>query len=143
MCKAFFGLTPGDDDVNMAQLRDDFEAQMDSHFKPASSPIYKKGVEAANRTHKFLSERFDSVLEERKRLFQTDYHAEEKKDDSDKSLPKVGNALESIADALLRDGSAGDPKAISDVKDNLNLLLRSADDRRLRSPTKHPTLVAI
>lgn len=126
MCKIFFGLTPDNNDVDLAQLRVDFEAQMDSHFKPASSPIYKKGVEAANRIHKFLSERFDSVLEERKGLFQANCGAEEKKDDDKTLLPKIGNALESIADALLRDGSADDPKAISDVKDNLNLLLEAS-----------------
>ena len=127
MCKLFFGLTPDADDADLAQMRRDFEAQMDSHFKPASSPIYKNGVEAANRIHIFLSKQFDSVLEERRKIHQSDHNAEEKKDDSGEgSMPKIGNALESIADALLRDGVANDPKAISDVKDNLNLLLEAS-----------------
>ena len=126
MCRLFFGLIPDGDDADLAQLRDDFEAQMDSHFKPASSPIYKKGVEAANRIHEFLSKRFDSVLEERRKVYQPDHITEEKKDDSETKMPKVGNALETIADALLRDGCANDPKAISDVKDNLNLLLEAS-----------------
>jgi hypothetical protein len=65
---------------------------------------------------------FDAVLDKRRHLMQTgDVTIEATHDD----LP-VGNAMESIADALLKDNVQDDEQIRSDVYDNLNLLLEAS-----------------
>ena len=126
MCKLLYGLEPSTASLEavLASLRMDFELQLHSHFQPPKSSKFQKGLAASKRIRTFLSERFHKTLEERRELFLAQRNG--KKVNIDRQLPVIGNALESIADALLKDGVDTDSKVLSDVLDNLNLLLEAS-----------------
>ena len=127
MAKILYGMTPDNTSMDiMLQLRDDFEAQLEGHFSPRGSDKFKKAKAGSERIHKILTDKFDSVLKERRALYQQDNCDEEKKEDSKANGANIGNAMEVVADALLKEGVDTDPNVLSDTIDNLNLLLEAS-----------------
>lgn len=127
MAKILYGMTPQNTSMEvMLQLREDFEAQLEGHFSLRSSAKFKKAKEGSERIHKILADKFDSVLKERRALYQQDTSDEEKKEDSKANHGNIGNAMEVVADALLREGVDTDPKVLSETIDNLDLLLEAS-----------------
>eukprot|EP00986_Skeletonema_menzelii_P001551 scaffold408_cov107-Skeletonema_menzelii.AAC.7 len=113
MAKILYGMTPENTSMEvMLQLRQDFEAQLEGHFSPRGSAKFIKAKEGSERIHKILADKFDSVLKERRALYQQqDSGDEEKKDDSkndgSSSGRNIGNAMDVVADALLKEEMKG------------------------------------
>ncbi|KAL7497595.1 hypothetical protein ACHAWT_005898 [Skeletonema menzelii] len=132
MAKILYGMTPENTSMEvMLQLRQDFEAQLEGHFSPRGSAKFIKAKEGSERIHKILAGKFDSVLKERRALYQQqDSGDEEKKDDSkidgSSSGRNIGNAMDVVADALLKEGVDTDEKVLSETIDNLDLLLEAS-----------------
>ncbi len=127
MAKILYGMTPQNSSMEvMLQLREDFEAQLEGHFSSRGSSKFKKAKEGSERIHKILADKFDSVLKERRALYQQDDCDEEKKEDPKANQGSIGNAMEVVADALLKEGVDTDPKVISETIDNLDLLLEAS-----------------
>lgn len=123
MAKILYGMTCENTDMNtLKQLRKDFELQLKGHFANPKSKAHLDAKEASQRIRLVLNPRFDAVLEKRCEMI-----ANESPSDLDgvADLP-VGNAMESIADALLKDNVHNDEQIRSDVYDNLNLLLEAS-----------------
>jgi cytochrome P450 len=123
MAKILYGMTPENTDLDtMRQLQHDFDLQMKGHFASPKSKTFRDAKEASQSIRRVLNPMFDAVLDKRRHLMQTgDVTIEATHDD----LP-VGNAMESIADALLKDNVQDDEQIRSDVYDNLNLLLEAS-----------------
>uniref|UniRef100_A0A7R9WBB3 Cytochrome P450 n=1 Tax=Pseudictyota dubia TaxID=2749911 RepID=A0A7R9WBB3_9STRA len=129
MAKILYGMTPENTSMEIIlQMRDDFEAQLEGHFAPPTSETFKKAKAASKRIHKIMSEKFNAVLEARRAACNVEEGGEEKKENErdDADTRPIGNAMESVADALLRHGVDKDPQILSDVYDNLNLLLEAS-----------------
>lgn len=130
MAKVLYGMTPENTSMNLLmQMRDDFESQLQGHFASPSSAKFLKAKEASQRLHKILANKFDAVLEARRSLLRNNERGgEEKKEDIGDGNEEhfVGNAMESIADALLKDGVDRDPQVIANIIDNLDLLLEAS-----------------
>jgi cytochrome P450 len=123
MAKILYGMTPENTDLGaMRQLQNDFDVQMKGHFASPKSKTFREAKEASQSIRRVFNPMFDAVLEKRRRLIQTGDLANEATNDD---LP-VGNAMESIADALLKDNVQDDEQIRSDVYDNLNLLLEAS-----------------
>lgn len=122
MSKLFFGMSPDSPaaKAELVQLRGDFELQLESHFQPEKSEKFQNGVKAAKRIRKILSTRFSEALERRREVLKDDPSEAKQK------LSSIGSALDVIADALIRDSKDEDPKVLSDVEDNLNLLFEAS-----------------
>lgn len=127
MAKILYGMTPQNTSMEiMLQLRDDFEAQLEGHFSSRGSDKFKKAKEGSERIHKILADKFDSVLKERRALYHQDNCDEEKKEGSEVNHGSIGNAMELVADALLKEGVDTDPQVLSETIDNLDLLLEAS-----------------
>ena len=123
MAKILYGMTPENTDMEiLMQLKNDFELQMKGHFAHPKSKTHREAKEASQRIRRVLNPRFDAVLDKRSQMIQTDGDTNNVMDDD---VP-VGNAMESIADALLKDSVQNDEQIRSDVYDNLNLLLEAS-----------------
>ena len=123
MTNILYGMTPENTDIEiLMQLKNDFELQMKGHFANPKSKTHLDAKEASQRIRRVLNPRFDAVLEKRAQMFQTNGDTN---NDTDYDVP-VGNAMESIADALLKDNVQNDDQIRSDVYDNLNLLLEAS-----------------
>ena len=121
MAKILYGMTPENTDMEvLMQLRQDFDLQLKGHFASPKSRTHVEAREASQRIRSVLNPRFDAILEERLAM----HSASELKESHD-DLP-IGNAMESIADALLKDNVHQDKQIRSDVYDNLNLLLEAS-----------------
>ena len=133
MAKILYGMTPKNTPMEvLMQMREDFDAQLEGHFASPKSAKFLKAKEGSERIHKILADRFNSVLEERRALRSerknVDF-AEEKKDGTDNNGDddsNIGNGMETIADALLREGVDTDPQVLADIVDNLDLLLEAS-----------------
>ena len=124
MSKILYGMTNENTSKDiMMQMREDFEAQLEGHFMPPFSAKHKKAKEASQRIHTILRERFLAVLEERRSLMPG---CEEEKKDCEGVDLNIGNAMETVADAILKEGKDCDPKTIDDIIDNLDLLLEAS-----------------
>ena len=122
MAKILYGMTPENTDTEiLMQLRQDFDLQLKGHFASPKSRTHLEAREASQRIRTVLNPRFDAVLEKRLKAMDSASGMNESNDD----LP-VGNAMESIADALLKDNVHQDKQILSDVYDNLNLLLEAS-----------------
>ena len=147
MAKILYGMTPDNIPMDiLLQMRDDFEAQLVGHFAPRNSAAHRKAKEGSQRIHAILSDMFGKVLEERRTMVRQQQEdddeeeegkegrdGEEKKDDKTNSNGKeedpqlkIGSAMETTADALIREGVDGDPKVIGETIDNLDLLLEAS-----------------
>ncbi len=127
MAKILYGMTLENNtsmDV-MNQLRQEFELQLKGHFASPKSETFKKAKEASIRIRQILNPKFDIILEKRRKILETSQGKNGGCDEAFALLP-VGNAMESIADALLKDHVDSDPQILSDVYDNLNLLLEAS-----------------
>jgi cytochrome P450 len=123
MAKILYGMTPENTDLGvMRQLQNDFDLQMKGHFASPKSKTFRDAKEASQSIRRVLNPMFDAVLEKRRRLIQSGDFVNEA---THADLP-VGNAMESIADALLKDNVQDDEQIKSDVYDNLNLLLEAS-----------------
>ena len=129
MAKILYGMTPENTPTElMLQMRDDFEAQLEGHFAPPNSGKFRKAAEASQRLHKILAEKFDAVLGKKHALLleeNVDGNGRGNKGGGTSNIP-VGNAMETVADALIKEGVDRDPKVIADVIDNLDLLLEAS-----------------
>lgn len=122
MAKILYGMTPENTDIDvMMQLQNDFDLQMKGHFAPAKSKTHLDAKEASQRIRNILNPMFDALLEKRRKLMQSG-----RNNDVINDAVPVGNAMESIADALLKDNVQDDDQIRSDVYDNLNLLLEAS-----------------
>ena len=125
MSKILYGMTTENTPKDlMMQMRDDFEAQLEGHFAPPISAKYKKAKKGSQRIHAILRERFQTVLEERRSLVQGSEG--EKKGSEEEGNRHVGNAMETVADALIKEGKDSDPKVLDEIIDNLDLLLEAS-----------------
>ncbi|VEU37415.1 unnamed protein product [Pseudo-nitzschia multistriata] len=125
MSKVLYGMTPESTSMDMIlQMRDDFEAQLEGHFAPRMSAKFKLAKEGSKRIHDVLRKKFELILEERRHLFESS-NGEEKKDYDDKNI-MIGNAMESVADALLKEGADRDLKVLDETIDNFDLLLEAS-----------------